>query len=66
MVEQMEKLPQKPRLNMKTKEEIDKEFAEWIASFPKYMEPDDGKLYVIRNADDMQKVHDDLFKVLGE
>lgn len=51
---------------MKTQAEIDKEFSDWINSFNDYMKPEDGKLYVIRGADDLQKVHEDLFRILGE
>jgi hypothetical protein len=49
-----------------TQEDTNKAFADWINSFSDYMEPDDGKLYVIRKPDDLQRVHEDLFEILGE
>ena len=35
-------------------------FAKWINSYSDYMEPEDGKLYVINTPDDMIQVHEDL------
>jgi hypothetical protein len=46
--------------------DTDKAFEDWVKSFPDFMEPSDGKLYVIRKPDDLQKVHEDLFNILGE
>jgi hypothetical protein len=47
-----------------TQEDNDKAFSDWINSFSDYMEPDDGKLYVIRSPSDIIKVHEDLEKLL--
>lgn len=43
-----------------------KAWADWIESFPKYMNEDDANLYVIKNPDDMVKVAKDLEKICGE
>jgi hypothetical protein len=49
-----------------TEKDVNKAFEDWINSYPKYMKPEDGKLYVIRKPDDLQRVHEDLFEILGE
>jgi hypothetical protein len=42
------------------------EFTKWLNSFYDYMEPEDGSLYIIRSPKDLQTVHKDLEKILGE
>lgn len=50
---------------MKEKLKKDNEaFAKWINSYSDYMEPEDGKLYVIKNPEDMIQVHEDLERIL--
>src|SRR5512137_1245825 len=43
-----------------------KAFSDWVNSASKYMKEDDMKMYVIKDGDDMIRVHDELAHQLGE
>jgi hypothetical protein len=43
-----------------------KKWNDWIASYPKYMNEDDGKLYVLEKPDDIVKVAKDLEDMCGD
>ena len=49
-----------------TESKSDKEFSDWINSFSDYMKPVEGKLYVIRKPDDINRVHEELERIFGE
>jgi hypothetical protein len=41
----------------------DNEYEKWINSFHNFVKPDDGKLYVIRDSDNLEQVYRDLEKM---
>lgn len=38
----------------------DEDFANWVNSFYDYMEPEDGKIFIIKKPDDITQVYEEL------
>jgi len=51
---------------MSDQENEEEKFEGWLNSFPEYVSPDDGKLYIIRKPDDMDQVFDELERMIGD
>jgi hypothetical protein len=41
----------------------DNEYEKWINSFHNFVKPGEGKLYIIRDSDDLEQVYRDLEKM---
>jgi len=51
---------------MSDQENEEEDFNGWLDTFSDYVNPEDGRLYVIRKPDDIIQVSNDLEEMLGD